>query len=200
MTVSRSGGGNLLRNHGFDHATVSLEPSRDQRLLTRPTVAEYWMTHRYSASTEVTTDLVPTTLPHGLGWGETTMLHVCTTGLAEIVQDLPVDPTRSVYVKAAAWVFVVRGQVSLGMGPNAALVRAAATTTKVGEWEYLEGRNGVQPIGCLVIGCAVPTMEEGACFYVGHTLVQEISEQEWAVIDSETRGLVDVSHLASGNP
>lgn len=196
---------NLLQNPAFDDPAERLPSSLGHPPLTRPTIAPHWVTHRYSESAVITTDLLPNTFPPALGDAGANMIHVCTTDLAELMQIFPSEGHSTMHFKTGAWVFVLRGTVSVAIGPDPELVCAATKSTRLAEWEYLEGRNGVYPVGCLAIGSAVETVDpgagettdRGACFYISSASVQPISEDEWRRIPSERRGLTDVSQLTN---
>ncbi len=78
-------------------------------------------------------------------------------------------------VTAGAWVYVVSGQVGLGIGDggNTNPDILSATT---GRWEWIEGPNGVSPANELII---YATSQGGADFYVAQASVAERSRSEW---------------------
>ena len=101
------------------------------------------------------------------------MIHVCTTGginngIAQRFHSTGVG-TAPQSVTASVWVFVVRGQVALGIGHDG-LARTIVSSTTTGQWEQLHTQypsplNSPPPYGPPTSLILYSTSPEGACFY-----------------------------------
>lgn len=150
-------GPNLLRNPGFEDAggaPTVLTGSPIGGLSAAP----YWTTWN-NVSGLTTTEILPSTRPGG----SKQMLHVSTqAGGAAIVQVFGEYDKGPAKTTSGVWVFVLHGTVHMGTG-NGGNTGADAVSTTQGQWEYLEGPNGVSPANEFVVGTKSPG---GASFYV----------------------------------
>lgn len=114
------------------------------------------------------TDLLPTTFPSGGNM----MIRVFTdgpsNGLTNVFDDYGSGPHCTM---SGAWIYVIWGKVSIGTG-NGGATGPNATTTKLGEWEYLQAENGNCPANEFIIYSAWDT--GGAEFFAELASVEEI--------------------------
>jgi hypothetical protein len=155
---------NLLANGNFE------EPAGAPTTLTganKPggSAAPHWTTYN-NPEAVTTTDILPSTAPHG---GKH-MLHVCTTGKScGVVQVFLEHGTGPQHVTSSVWVFVVRGRVAMGTG-NGGDTGFDALSTETGKWERLTAPNGVSPANEFIVYAA---SEGGSCYYVDDASVSE---------------------------
>jgi hypothetical protein len=104
--------------------------------------------------------------------GALSLIRVSTTGKSNgLVQVfLPFDTGPQATI-SSAWVYVVRGQVGIGVG-NGGGTGLDALSTSTGRWELLKARNGGSPANEFIIYAA---SDDGAIFYVYSAEVVEAS-------------------------
>jgi len=153
--------GNLLANWSFDVAAgagpASLTTPPGQPLGTGPSAAAAWSISHAAAGTTAT-ELLASTLPQG---NRGRMLHVTTSaGRCGITQSLAPDRPGPARVVASAWLYVVRGSVSVGTGKT-----ADATCTRTGAWVLVQAGNTETPAQSFTVTAA---SADGAEFYLDH--------------------------------
>jgi hypothetical protein len=148
---------NLLKNPGFEEAGAA------PTVLTGSPIgglsaAPYWTTWN-NVSGLTTTEILPSTRPGG----SKQMLHVSTQagsdGIVQVFGESDKGPAKTM---SGVWVFVLHGTVCLGTG-NGGNTHIDAVSTTQGQWEYVEGPNGVSPANEFVV---YAKSLEGASFYV----------------------------------
>jgi hypothetical protein len=152
--------GNLLRNPAF---------AEDPR--NRWEEAAYWT--RWTQNNPglvMVTDLRRSTLPSPLS---ARMIHVGTTISGGLVQTFLPEHTGPETVEAAAWVYLLRGEVAIGTG-NGGHTTFDVRTNVHGRWVRLAAANGVSPANEFII---YASREGGAEFYVAGAAVREVTAE-----------------------
>ncbi|MDH6455476.1 MULTISPECIES: hypothetical protein [unclassified Streptomyces] len=148
--------GNLLRNPAF---------ADDPR--NRWEDAAYWTRWTQNhPGTVMVTDLRRSTLPSPLS---TRMIHVGTTvPHTGLVQTFLPDRTGPDAADAAAWVYLLRGEVAIGTG-NGGSTGYDARTSARGRWLRLAARNGTSPANEFIV---YASSAGGAEFFVAGASVR----------------------------
>lgn len=157
--------GNLLSNAHFEKAGPEGASTSFSGKDGGISAADMWTLWHTEIATTVTRLLPSTFAP-----GDSTMIHVNTTGmhggLVQVFGPLNAGPW---HVTAAAWVFVKRGQIYIGTGNGGNIGRDAYSQTTNG-WELLQAPNGVAPANEFIVYAA---SDGGAEFYVAQASVSE---------------------------
>jgi hypothetical protein len=111
----------------------------------------------------------PTTRPDGIGW----MLRVNTgAGGCGLVQQWAATGSGPAAADAEAWVYVVRGGVTLGSG-NGGNTSGDTVSHTIGHWEHLMASSGHSPVNEVIL-YAVPA--DGAEFLVDFVAVRPAAD------------------------
>jgi hypothetical protein len=100
------------------------------------------------------------------GWQLHVVANKPRSGVAQTFASKTDAPSAA---EASAWVFVVRGQVSLAAGPGGAMKPGALSTT-TGQWEQLQAAAGKAPVTQLVVlshGGPAEFLIDGAAVRIG---------------------------------
>ncbi len=160
-------GSNLLANPDF----ATLGPSGSPTSFTGngfagDSAAAQWSLFNNGTAT-ITTELVDVAGPSGTP----SLIRVATTGQhSGLVQVFGPFNTGPQSTSAAAWVYVVHGQVGIGTGNGGNTSRDVLSTT-TGTWELLQSPNGVAPANEFIIY----SESEGAIFYVDYAEVVAVA-------------------------
>gem|GEM_PF-6703600 len=151
-----------------------------------------------------TTELLPTTLPGGVGL----MLHVVASGVSDGPYQYFMNSSATGISEAtvSAWVYVVSGQVTLYSG-RAGVVVDRATTTTTGQWEHLQFSTGSHFITGVFIYAALGAAS-GAEYYIANASVtansaprahagtdQSVNELDPVVLDGSDSSDADLDPL-----
>lgn len=149
----------LVPNHSFEATgPFGTFTSTTSIAFAQQSAASNWLVWNNTYGT-TTTDILNTTL-YGGGYK---MLHVTTEGHNNgLSQQWSTPITGACAARFAVWVFVVRGQVGVGLGRDGNTVTTAFTTT-TGRWELLQGGGTIGPVAQLIIYAAANGMTD---FYV----------------------------------
>jgi hypothetical protein len=116
-------------------------------------------------ATSTTSRVEPTTRPDGTGW----MLRVNTgAGGCGLVQQWAPTGSGPAAAHAEAWVYVVRGAVTLGSG-NGGNTSGDTVSHTVGHWEQLAAPSGHSPVNEVIL---YATPADGAEFLVDYVAVR----------------------------
>jgi hypothetical protein len=153
---------NLLTNPGFENNTVPYGTTVSATGACRGggSAASNWSSWINSCPGDLSSVLLPTTLPGGDSW----MMNIRTNGAYNgIFQIFFGAPT----LYGSAWLFLNSGCAGIGTG-NGPLTGIDITTCVHGQWEHLEARNGTSPASEFIIYSTSPG---GADFFVDNASV-----------------------------
>ena len=154
---------NLVANPDFTQARRQQPAVLSGSAVPGPAAAENWgLWNNPAAAT--TSRVEPTTRPGGTGW----MLRVSTgAGGCGLVQQWADTGSGPATGHAEAWVYIVRGGITLGSG-NGGNTGSDTFSRSVGQWERLAAPSGRGPVNEVII-YAVPAV--GAEFLVDFVAV-----------------------------
>ncbi len=155
---------NLVANPDFTQARRQPPGPLTGSAASGPAAAENWGLWNNPA-TSTTSRVEPTTRPDGIGW----MLRVHTgAGGCGLVQQWAATGSGPASTDAEAWVYVVRGGVTLGSG-NGGNTSGDTVSHAVGHWEHLAAPSGHGPVNEVIL-YAAPA--DGAEFLVDFIAVR----------------------------
>ena len=155
---------NLVANPDFTLARRQPPPVLTGSAVSGQAAAENWGLWNNPA-TSTTSRVEPTTRPRGTGW----MLRVSTgAGGCGLVQQWAATGSGPAAARAEAWVYVVRGSVTLGSG-NGGNTSGDTVSSTVGRWEQLTAPAGHGPVNEVIL-YAVPA--DGGEFLVDFVAVR----------------------------
>lgn len=152
---------NLLLNPGFNNPAQGVPPgtpvSYTGFCFAGNSAAANWTVFVNSCGTNISTVLVPSTLPGSNGY----MIHVTTTGAANgIVQSGTFSHPNTF---SSAWVYINSGCVTIGTG-NGGDTGIDEATCETGRWfHFSKVPNGVSPSNEIIVYSVITA---GADFYV----------------------------------
>jgi len=137
---------NLLSNGSFENAGPSGAATTYTGLFAGPSAADQWEVFNNTDGT-TRTSLEPSTLPGGGGM----MIHVLTTGtnngLDQVFLPFNTGPNNAPF---DVWLFVVSGQVGVGVG-NGGNTGMSAFNTTFHQWEHITGAAANSPGNNMII-------------------------------------------------
>jgi hypothetical protein len=142
---------NLVSNPDFIRARREQPPVLSGHAVAGLAAAGNWGLWNNPA-TDTSSRVEPTTRPGGTGW----MLRVTTgAGGCGLVQQWASTGNGPAAGQAEAWVYVVRGSVTLGSG-NGGSTGGDKVSSSAGQWERLAASSGSGPVNEVIIYAASP--------------------------------------------
>jgi len=155
---------NLVANPDFTRARRRQPAVLSGSAVTGLAAAENWGLWNNPAA-DTTSRVEPTTRPGGSGW----MLRISTgAGGCGLVQQWAATGSGPAAGYAEAWIYVIRGAVTLGSG-NGGNTGPDTTSTRVGQWERLAAPCGASPVNEVIIYASTA---DGADFMVDYVAVR----------------------------
>jgi len=157
---------NLIPNPGFETPTTGVSPGTPVAYTNfcsaGNSAAAIWTVFVNSCGTNISTTLVPSTLPGGGKY----MMHVVTNGNANgIVHCCFTSHTKTL---SSAWVYVNSGCVGMGTGNGGDTNNTDEMTCEIGSWIQFKAPNGVSPANEFIVYSVITP---GADFYVDNVKV-----------------------------
>jgi hypothetical protein len=152
---------NLLHNPGFEKPATGVPPGTPvaytDYCLGGATAAADWDVWVNTCGTNISTELIPSTLPVGGKY----MMHVVTTGtLNGIFQNGFANQTTTL---TSIWVYVNSGCIGMGTGDGADTPYTDEMTCEAGSWIEFKAPNGGVPANEFLV---YAVLTAGADFYV----------------------------------
>lgn len=187
MAPVRGSSTNLALNPGFEQVGPGGPSTTFTGIYQGGPAAAAWWTVFNNTRGMIATELVPSTLPIGGVW----MLHVVVDGNDNGIVQTFIEPEKTGpwRTESAAWVYVVKGAVTMGTGDGGDIIRPGILSHQKGVWEYLEGPNEVSPSNEIIF---YSVDDDGAEFYIDNVsvIVPEIAG------DVDRDGLVTICDVA----
>jgi hypothetical protein len=157
---------NLLANPGFEKAAKGVAPGTPVAYTdfceAGGSAAAVWSVFVNSCGTNISTELIPSTLPGGGKY----MIHVVTTGNGNgLVYCCFANQTTTL---SSIWVYLNSGCVGMGTGDGGDTANTDEMTCETNSWIQFKAPNGVSPANEFIVYSVITA---GADFYADNAKV-----------------------------